>query len=288
MRSKQQHGQQLCVSSLHAAVQLALPGWIRLHMLSGPASFWYACRYRGFASLVHDEYAEGMELLQAHCTGPLCGGDGRDSSSCQPGTTMAVTRVMCCAHCAGRLCVQRLVCIIFELFHHCLLAEIPARLLQLSFSPRPATTHSRSSLSEAGFSGVCSMSHKRARYERIVLVERDAAEEDESSEEEDDDDEQEQEPEIQAQQAKPSKISVALRTGSGLVCHVSVVYGGTHAAAVMEQGRWLLYCCYCLLLQGPMQPSHLCYLCNTVCRCNAIYSFKLNTKHAKHKFTQLH
>jgi hypothetical protein len=64
------------------------------------------------------------------------------------------------------------------------------------------------------------MSNKRARYDRIALVERAADEEDESSEEEDEEDEQE--PEVQTQQAKPSKITVALRTGSGVICHVSV------------------------------------------------------------------
>ncbi|WIA23508.1 hypothetical protein OEZ85_000248 [Tetradesmus obliquus] len=90
------------------------------------------------------------------------------------------------------------------------------------------------------------MSHKRARYESIALVERDAAEEDESSEEEDDDDEQEQEPEIQAQQAKPSKISVALRTGSGLVCHVCGQRG--HKAGFV--GAVYMDC-----------PNKPCYLC---------------------------
>jgi hypothetical protein len=64
------------------------------------------------------------------------------------------------------------------------------------------------------------MSNKRARYDKIALVERDAAEEEESSDEEEGEDEQETV--VQTQQAKPSKITVALRTGSDLVCHVSV------------------------------------------------------------------
>lgn len=64
------------------------------------------------------------------------------------------------------------------------------------------------------------MSHKRSRYDKIALVERAADEEDESSEEEEEEDDQELE--VQTQQAKPSKITVALRTGSGLICHVSL------------------------------------------------------------------